>query len=64
MALWRAVRDGEPDRPYFITSGYGAVYLASLRNEDGALSFPNVSAVGGGTLFGVPQLVSKAAGTN
>ena len=60
--LWRAVRDGEPDRPYFITSGAGAMYLASHRQTDGSATFPNVSAVGGGSIAGVPQLVSKAAG--
>jgi hypothetical protein len=55
------VRDGEPDRPYFITSGAGAMFLGSLRNDDGSPSFPTVSAIGGGSIIGVPQLVSRAA---
>lgn len=60
-ALWTAVEDGDPDRPYFVISPRGAMYLAALR-EEGTPRFPDISPATGGSLFGVPVLLAKAAG--
>ena len=59
-ALWSSVRGGNPDRPYFILSPRGAMYLASL-HEDGAPLFPHIGPLGG-SIFTVPAIVSPAAG--
>ena len=61
LELWNEVSDGEPDRPYYILSARAAVWLASL-HEDGAALVPNVSATTGGTIHGVPVIITKAAG--
>lgn len=60
-SLWTEVADGDPDRPYFVLSPRGAMYLAAL-HVDGTPLFPGVSPATGGFLFGVPVLLSKAAG--
>ena len=59
--LWTAVEDGDPDRPFFVLSPRGAMYLATL-NEDGTPLFPNLSPATGGSIYGVPVLLSRAAG--
>lgn len=59
-ALWTAVENGDPDRPVFIASKRGAMYLASL-HEDGVPTFPGASPLGG-AIAGVPLLTTKAAG--
>lgn len=56
-ALWAAVRQGESDRPVFITSGRAPAYLALVKDGLGA-AFPGVRAVGG-SLLGVPLLTSS-----
>lgn len=58
--LWSAVRNGDPDAPAFIVSRRGAMYLATLRT-DGVPGFPGIGPMGG-TLFGVPTIISHAAG--
>jgi hypothetical protein len=58
--LFAATRNGEPDRPWFIVSPRGALYLALLRGADGPM-FPDIG-VDGGSIAGVPVAVSKAAG--
>lgn len=65
LELWRAVRSGEPDRPNFVASPLCAVYLSTLRADDGSRLFPDVSPISGaGTIMGVPLLTSKAAHAN
>jgi hypothetical protein len=59
LGLWESVRGGNSSRPVFITSPWGAAYLASL-NVDGTPLFPGVSPVGG-SIWGVPQLADAAA---
>src|SRR5688500_12171584 len=59
--LWSDVPDGDPVFPYFVMSPRGAMYLASL-NENGSPLFPNVSPATGGNIYGVPVLLTKAAG--
>lgn len=59
-ALVTSVRSGEAEAPAFITSMSGALYLATLRDSAGARLFPDVS-LAGGTLLGVPVLISSAA---
>lgn len=59
-ALVKGVRSGEAAAPVFITSRSGALYLATLRDGGGARVFPDVT-LNGGTLLGVPLLVSPAA---
>lgn len=59
VTLWASVRSGSPQRPAFITSPTGAVYLGSLDPP----AFANVSVLGNGSILGVPLLVSKAAGS-
>jgi hypothetical protein len=59
VALWEAVSDAEPIAPYFVLSQRGALYLASLRH-DGVPRFPNVT-VTGGSITGVPVVISRAA---
>ena len=61
VLLWDSVRNGDPERPVFITSGRGAIFLGSLRNADGSSPFPNVSATSGGSIIGVPVVISPAA---
>jgi hypothetical protein len=58
--LFAETRGGAPDRPWFIVSPRGAVYLSLLRGADGPM-FPDIG-VTGGTLAGVPVAISKAAG--
>ena len=59
-SLWANVRAGSPERAVFITSPRGALHLFGLRLE-GVPRFPNVGPVGGGTIAGVPVLISPAA---
>jgi len=59
--LWTAVRAGDPERPFYITSPRGAQYLAGA-NTDGTPTFPNASPLGTGSIAGVPLLTSPAAG--
>jgi HK97 family phage major capsid protein len=61
--LWTSVRDGDPDAPYFIASRRGAMYLATLSNS-GVPQFPDVNVMTGGSIAGVPLVLSKAAGAN
>ena len=56
-----AVRNGQAEAPYFITSMIGAMHLATARNSDGERLFPDVSIVSGGGLYGVPVLISPGA---
>ena len=58
--LFAETRGGAPDRPWFIVSPRGAVFLSLLRGADGPM-FPDVG-VSGGSIAGVPVAVSKAAG--
>ena len=58
--LWGAVRNGEADAPFYITSQRGGAYLASL-HEDNSARFPNVGPLGG-SIHGVPVITSAAAG--
>lgn len=60
--LFAAVRGGEATFPTLVTSRQGALYLASQHNN-GTPLFPGVSVMNGGTIFGVPLLLSRAAGT-
>jgi HK97 family phage major capsid protein len=60
-ALWTSVADGDPSRPHFVMSPRGAMFLASLR-EEGSPRFPDISLSTGGSIFGVPVLLSQAAG--
>ena len=39
----------------------GAMYLAT-QHEDGTPLFPNISPATGGNMYGVPVLLTKAAG--
>jgi HK97 family phage major capsid protein len=55
-----AVASGYAYMPYFVCSPAGAWYLASLRTS-GVKIFPDVTAAGG-SINGVPVLVSPAAG--
>jgi HK97 family phage major capsid protein len=57
--LFAAVSSGEAIAPTFITSPTGALYLATVRATDGTRLFPDVGLLGG-TLLGVPLLVSSA----
>jgi hypothetical protein len=59
--LWGTVSDGDPDSPVFITSSHAAMHLAGI-HSDGEPEFPNISAATGGTIAGIPVLLSKAAG--
>lgn len=61
VALWDAVRDGDPMRPFFIVSPRGALFLAAQRGSGGAALYPDIGPLGG-SLFGVPVLTSRAAG--
>jgi HK97 family phage major capsid protein len=57
--LWSAVSGGASVAPFFVVSPTGAAYLATLRSG-GARVFPDVG-VTGGSIWGVPLLVSPAA---
>ena len=59
--LWTSVRDGDPDAPYFVASRRGAMYLASLSSA-GVPQFPDVNVMTGGSIAGVPLVLSRAAG--
>jgi hypothetical protein len=59
-ALFSFVSNGDPIRPFFITSPRGALWHALQRHENGA-RFPNVK-INGGDIAGVPLLTSAAAG--
>jgi hypothetical protein len=59
-ALWKDVRDGDPDRPHFVLSARAAMYLHAL-HEDGAPLFPHVGPMGG-TIATVPAVINAAAG--
>jgi len=61
-ALWTSVSDGDPAFPAFVASARGAMYLASLSSENGSAMFPNISLISGGDIFGVPLIISRAAG--
>jgi hypothetical protein len=58
-ALWSAVSEGDADRPFFICSPRGGMYLHSL-HEDGSARFPDAGPRGG-NIAGVPLLTSRAA---
>lgn len=62
--LWHSVRDGNPGGPRFVMSPRAAVYLHTLRDEDGDAKFPTVNPATGGTLLGVPVILSKQARQN
>ena len=57
--LYADVVDGRAENPVFVTSGRGALYLAN----SGSQAFKDVK-LKGGTILGVPQLVSPGAGDN
>lgn len=61
VELVKGIRGGEAESPAFITSLTGALYLATLRATDGSRLFPDVTLTGG-SILGVPLLVSPAAG--
>jgi HK97 family phage major capsid protein len=58
--LWETVREGEPERPVYIVSARGAAYLAEARLDNGAPTFPALGP-GGGSIGGVPVVISRAA---
>lgn len=58
--MFASVRDGEPGSPVFATSVGGALYLASARGTGGERLYPDVR-LDGGTLLGVPLLISPGA---
>lgn len=58
-ALFAYVSDGDPIRPFFIASPRAALWLALQQHEGGA-RFPDVR-INGGSIAGVPLLVSAAA---
>ncbi len=59
--LWGSVRDGNIASPAFIASPRGGMYLSMLETSGGAKMFPDARAVAGGTIAGVPLLISPAA---
>jgi len=61
VELVKTVRAGEAESPAFIVSMTGALYLATLRASSGDRLFPDVTLTGG-TVLGVPLLISPAAG--
>jgi Phage capsid family len=61
LALFDAVRESDAWR--FVISPRLGAYLATLRDEDGDARFPTVGPLGG-TLLGVPVIVSAGARQN
>jgi HK97 family phage major capsid protein len=59
--LIRSVRGAEAEAPFFVTSRWGALHLATRRDIDGERIFPNVNLATGGDIFGIPLLLSKGA---
>jgi HK97 family phage major capsid protein len=61
--LIRAVRNGESEQPVFVASRYGALYLATQRTANGERIFPDVDVMRGGSIMGIPLLLSPGAET-
>ena len=57
--LYASVSNGDSEQPFFVTSGRGALYLASVNEGQ---TFPHVRVDGTGHIAGVRVLVSPAAG--
>jgi hypothetical protein len=57
------VRGGNPERPYFVASPRGGLFLSMAVDELGGKLFPNARATNGGDLAGVPLLIEPAAGS-
>jgi HK97 family phage major capsid protein len=64
IELWQAVRSGDIGAPYFIASPSGGMFLATLRGTGGDRLFPDARPVDGGSIYGVPLVISKAAHAN
>jgi hypothetical protein len=58
--LLAALSDGEPLRPYAVMSSSMALFLATLRTNNGTRVFPGVGLTGG-DLLGVPILIANEA---